>query len=564
MLSRRGKLFLLILALLLAAVVIPLAGCGSDESADLDPTKIAEYNKPGTVLVETIWTADVSFPELALDYDALVQYIINAALDGTIPVDATEDEIAAAMVAELVTYPENYLYASTEDRVTTMETSVYGSGFVIRDDGHVITNAHVVKKSDEELAAAMAEENAGELLMQDLAAFEEELGIDLPPEYEDYFLAAAADLYATYYTVSSPKSETSVFLVAVGDKSLSDAIPAEIMEVGDPTDMNEETGKDVAVLKVNESNMPTVPLGDDTDLMDGEQVLALGYPGVATFDYNFDLESEISPTLTQGTVSAQKTMSGGWEVIQTDAYITNGSSGSPLLNMKGEAIAVNTFGVGELSETTGEYQEKAGYNFAIPATVIKEFLDKANVEPATGTLTETYHEAIDLFMDKHYSAAKEKFQEIHDANSEFPYVQDYIEQSSAKISAGEDVSTFPVPIWLLAVIIGGIVVVVIIVIVLVVRSGGKDKGSPPQQPQASVTPPPAPAAPTEAAPAAPAAETPPATTDEAAATREMPATEVPTADDAAGPEPDRFCSKCGNEVGEGAEFCSKCGNPVGS
>ncbi|HDY69547.1 MAG TPA: trypsin-like serine protease, partial [Actinobacteria bacterium] len=422
--GRRSRiLFLSFTIVALVVTLILVAGCGTEESADLDPTKIAEYNKPGTVLVETVWTADVSFPELAIDYDALETAFINAVRDGTVSPDATTEEIATVLITELATFPELYLYATTEDRVTTMEASVYGSGFIVSDDGYVVTNAHIVKKSDEALAATMAEENAGELLQEDLAKFEEELGIDLPAEYEDYFLAAAADIYATYYTVSSPASDTSMYMVSVGDESISDAIPAEVVEVGDPMDIQEETGKDVAVLKVNKTNLPTVAMGDDKELMDGDQVLALGYPGTATFDYVLDINAELSPTLTQGTVSAKKTVSGGWEVIQSDAYTTNGSSGSPLLNMKGEAIGVNTFGAGDVNESTGEFEASPGFNFAIPATVINEFLNQANVEPAIGSLTDTYREAIDLYMDKHYSAAKEKFQEIYDANSDFPYVQ---------------------------------------------------------------------------------------------------------------------------------------------
>lgn len=559
--GRRSRiLFLSFTIVALVVTLILVAGCGTEESADLDPTKIAEYNKPGTVLVETVWTADVSFPELAIDYDALETAFINAVRDGTVSPDATTEEIATVLITELATFPELYLYATTEDRVTTMEASVYGSGFIVSDDGYVVTNAHIVKKSDEALAATMAEENAGELLQEDLAKFEEELGIDLPAEYEDYFLAAAADIYATYYTVSSPASDTSMYMVSVGDESISDAIPAEVVEVGDPMDIQEETGKDVAVLKVNKTNLPTVAMGDDKELMDGDQVLALGYPGTATFDYVLDINAELSPTLTQGTVSAKKTVSGGWEVIQSDAYTTNGSSGSPLLNMKGEAIGVNTFGAGDVNESTGEFEASPGFNFAIPATVINEFLNQANVEPAIGSLTDTYREAIDLYMDKHYSAAKEKFQEIYDANSDFPYVQDYIEQSSAKVSAGEDVSTFPA--WIIIVIIvAGVILtgVIVLVVILVTRKGGKKGGTPPGAPVAATAVP-------AAAPSAPAPEAgpPAAETGGDAATTEMPKPEAPATEDSGAADAGgaRFCSKCGNELDPGSAFCSKCGRQV--
>lgn len=564
----KRNLFLLT-ALILACTTVVIFGCGEDESGELDSTRIAEYNKPGTVLVETTWTADVYIPEVALNSEALYNFYLAALLDGTLPLDASDEEIAYATAYELANNPDIYLTATTEDRVTTMEVPVFGSGFIVRDDGIIVTNAHLVKKSEDELALAMAEANAAELLVDDLAAYEEMLGFDLDAEYEDLFYEAAANIYADYFSVSDSTSETRVYTVSVGDKSISDGLVAEVVEVGDPMNMAEETGKDVAVLRVNASNLPTVAVGEGSDLMDGEKVLALGYPGVATFDYSFDIDKEVAPSLTQGTISATKTMSGGWEVVQTDAYITDGSSGSPLFDMTGKAIAVNTFGVGEISEITGEYEEKAGYNFAVPVTVVKEFLDQANVTPATGTLTGTYHEAIDLFMDKHYSAAKEKFEEIRDANSEFPYVQDYIEKSSAKISAGEDISTFPIPTWLIIVIAAGVFVVIIIVVVLLVLKPGR-KGTPPGAGQAATPPPAAPAAPTGTPPAeTPTADTTPAAAPPAAPAAEAATTEMP-AGAAAGEAPagetggaeDRFCKKCGNELGPGSEFCSKCGNPV--
>jgi serine protease Do len=554
--SRSNRFLLGFFAIFLFASIL-LSGCGNDEAKQLDSTKIAEYNKPGTVLVETVWTADVTIPNLTLDEDALINYILGEVAAGRLSPNATEDDFATAAIAELITNPQLYLLAgpASEDRVTTMESSVYGSGFIVREDGYIVTNAHIVKKSNDEIAATMAEQNAGDLLQQDLADFESALGISLPTDYEDRFLEAAANIYGTYYTVSDPTSETKMYTVSAGDKSISDGTVCEIDEVGDPIDMNEETGKDVAILKVNQNNLPTVALGDDSGLMDG----------VATFDYSLDLSKEISPTLTQGVVSAQKTMSGGWKIIQTDATISNGSSGSPLLNTKGEAIAVNTFTVGEVSDVTGEYQAQAGFNFAVPASVVKEFLDKANVSPELGPLTKTYREGIDLYMDSHYSAARDKFKEIQEVDSEFPYINDYIENSSAKINQGLDKSTFPIPIWLLIIIVFAVLLVIAVALVLllvVIPRGKKKTPSPMPGPQAAPPTPQAPA-PTAAAPTTemPAAE--PAA-PEAAPPAEGTAPKPPeetTGTPAAGEE-HNFCSKCGQHLTPGDEFCAKCGTHV--
>ncbi|MHB1389662.1 MAG: hypothetical protein ACYCXF_00280 [Thermoleophilia bacterium] len=53
-----------------------LTGCGSEQSKTLDPPKIAEYNKPGTVYIETLWKADVTVSNLTINEQALTNKIL--------------------------------------------------------------------------------------------------------------------------------------------------------------------------------------------------------------------------------------------------------------------------------------------------------------------------------------------------------------------------------------------------------------------------------------------------------------------------------------------------------
>lgn len=556
----------LIIALLLALTGLAV-GCGEEKKA-LDSTTIAEYNKPGMVLVETVWTADVSLPEIALNEQALSDYLLAQIASGVIPVTATEEDLITEALAELLVNPQKYLVAGTVMRTTTMESSVYGSGFIVTEDGYLVTNAHIVKKSEDELKEQMAIEAGADQLLEDLASFETELGTTLPEDLADRFMSAAADVYASYLTVSKVSDEISMYMIAP-DGGLSDAIAAELIEAGDSIDMMEETGKDVAVLKVNEKNLPTVALGDDANLKDGEQVYALGYPAVATFGYEFDPD-EVSPTLTQGTISAQKTMKGGWKVVQTDAAISDGSSGSPLLNTKGEAIGVNTFSALQENEATGQIEFAEGYNYAMPSSVVREFLSKSNVNASLGPLTNRYREAIDLFNEEHYSAARDEFKQIQDTNSDFPYVKEYIEKSTANIDAGKDKSTFPIPFWVIIVGVVVIIGVVIVVLVLVLKKGGGKPGTPgagvtpPVQPRPAAPTPPKPAAPTPP-PAPPAPEPPAAETAETTEMKAPPAAEPEApagGGEAEAGEKPHFCSQCGHEIKADDEFCSSCGKHV--
>lgn len=559
--SRMPRNSLLIAAALFLTLgfLLIIAGCGEEaKKAELDPTTIGEYNKPGIVIVETTWTADVTVPDIDFDEQALFDYVLGQVDSGALSADMTDEELLNVLIAELATNPQYYVYALPADRETSMDSSVYGSGFIVTEDGSVLTNAHVVKKSEDELRTQMAIEAGSSFLLDDLQAFEDYLGVDLPTEYEDLFLETTASLYEQYMTVTSPEQESQMYLVNV-DGKLSDPVSVETVEVGDPIDMMEETGKDVAVLKVNEKNLPTVALGDDADLKDGEQAIALGYPAVATFDPGFDL-TNLAPTLTQGTISSQKTMEGGWKVIQTDATISGGSSGSPLFNSKGEAVGINTFGATELNEETGQVETQPGYNYAIPMSVAKEFLDKANVDPQIGPLTMKYHEAIDLYDSEKYSDARQLFQEIDEANTDYPYVDEYIENATAKINDGLDKSGSAIPAWLLIVLIaGGGVLVLGGGGFLFMKSRGKKAaaGTGAAGAAAEVTPQPAPkpaapAAPTEAAPAA----------TEPAPEPAAPAAPAAETGEAAGEDEINFCSKCGHELQPDDEFCSKCGHEV--
>ena len=119
---------------------------------------------------------------------------------------------------------------------------------------------------------------------------------------------------------------------------------------------------DVAVIKIDAKNLPTVALGDDERLRIGEWVLAIGNPLGLDF------------TITAGIVSAKGRNSNEVQVntgqksitdfIQTDAAINPGNSGGPLVNIRGEVIGINT----AIASQTGYY---AGYGFAIPVDLAR-------------------------------------------------------------------------------------------------------------------------------------------------------------------------------------------------
>lgn len=120
---------------------------------------------------------------------------------------------------------------------------------------------------------------------------------------------------------------------------------------------------DLALIKVEDKNMPYISIANSDSVKIGEWVLAVGNP--------FNLTS----TVTAGIVSAKarniNILGGGSAIesfIQTDAAVNKGNSGGALVNTYGELIGVNA----AIASTTGSY---SGYSFAIPSNIMKKVVD---------------------------------------------------------------------------------------------------------------------------------------------------------------------------------------------
>ena len=120
---------------------------------------------------------------------------------------------------------------------------------------------------------------------------------------------------------------------------------------------------DLALIRIDEKDLPSLAFGNSDDVKIGEWVLAVGNP--------FNLTS----TVTAGIVSAKArdinilgSRSSIESFIQTDAAVNPGNSGGALVNTRGELIGINA----AIASGTGNY---VGYSFAIPANIVKKVVD---------------------------------------------------------------------------------------------------------------------------------------------------------------------------------------------
>ena len=123
---------------------------------------------------------------------------------------------------------------------------------------------------------------------------------------------------------------------------------------------------DLALLKIEDTNLPFVKFGDSDQTKIGEWVLAVGNP--------FDLNS----TVTAGIISAKarninilRDVENNLQIesfLQTDAVVNPGNSGGALVNLAGELIGINT----AIATRTGTF---SGYSFAVPSTLVKKVMD---------------------------------------------------------------------------------------------------------------------------------------------------------------------------------------------
>jgi serine protease Do len=367
---------------------------------------------------------------------------------------------------------------NTYNTDTLFET---GSGFIISPDGYLVTNGHVV--------ADYHESNEDRL---ELNCFVDVLKKNFVPQVDKFNRPLSEQqkqqkLIQLYYKLR-PSAKISIKKDLTVALSNGELYPAEIKQYSPPitpgmigkadigtqfaipgTETKMETGKDVAVLKIEGRDLPTVQLGDSGNLQLGETIYVIGYPGVVNQHDYLSKRTLFDSTITSGHVSGSKLDVKGTPMIQTDTAITHGNSGGPAFNSKGEVIGIATLG------SADQRQEVQGFNFLVPVNTAKEFIRSTGVDLNVQSLfNKLWSEALDLYSIPNYKKTLNKIDEVNRLLPNMPDVK------KLQVSAQEKISTQKGGLPLVPIIIAvlGVIIVGGIVLFVILRRKGKKIPSP--------------------------------------------------------------------------------------
>jgi len=369
--------------------------------------------------------------------------------------------------------------------IVEVSSIAFGSGFIVTPNGYIVTNGHVVNDYESELEkvrpllnnyartiAKAIEEARGERLSDQ----------DIQGIFREVIAAYLTNkLKIQDYTV---RAYVGAGRVVSGIGNIGKLYTARIV-LSTPAER-----EDIAVLKIEINNAPSLKVSPQ-DVRIGDRVWALGYPGVVTFAEFLSAETLLEPTITSGVVSGYRLKVTGVNVMQSDVNVHHGNSGGPVVNSKGEVIAVTSFGAADPSDSG---RAVPGFNFFVPASIVAELLRRVNVNSEESYTIKLYEEGLRLYYERKYSEAIKRFQTVKNLYPGFPFIDDYISNAQAAILRGEEAST-----------INPVVVAAAVALVVIAAGGGvgfvllRRRSKPqPYTPQTPYQPPPRqPASPVE-------------------------------------------------------------------
>src|SRR3989475_12281819 len=272
-----------------------------------------------------------------------------------------------------------------------------GPGWFVSPSGWMTPNAHVVSPAHRP-PAWVADQQARRAVREACGG--------LPPET----LAAIA-------ARARVKLDPSISVILSNGVRLAPTVT----KYSPPVAAESMSGRDLALLKLDAADMPTLPLADSSNTQIGDKLHILGFPGVVLSHELLNASAKVEASVTSGAISGFKEDIANQPVIQTDAPAAWGDSGGPVVGSRGEVLGVLTF---VTLESDGQGGIVQGFNFVIPSTAVREFLKDTEVKlDETSAFNTAWHAGLADYFAGNYSRAEKHFAEANRLLPELPDVR---------------------------------------------------------------------------------------------------------------------------------------------
>ena len=196
------------------------------------------------------------------------------------------------------------------------------------------------------------------------------------------------------------------------------------------TDGETSWGRDVAILKVEQSPLQTVSLGSSAGLQSGAKLFVIGYPDIGVSQLFDDEELALTPTITSGIVSSRRTLNSGVEAIQTDAAINSGNSGGPLYDDEGSVVGIATF-----APTDRDIEQ---IQFGLPIEEATVFMDQLGIENTSSAMEADFDAGLEAYWRGDCETATERMEAVLDAAPHHPTARQFITDCETGQAPGQD------------------------------------------------------------------------------------------------------------------------------
>lgn len=262
-----------------------------------------------------------------------------------------------------------------------------GTGWFINPYGWVITNGHVVAPAhspketiSQELLERGVRQACGDVSDRDFTAAVARAKIKLDP---------------------------SISVILSNGMRLS----ASVVKYSPPVAGQQMSGRDLALLKLEAADMPTLKLGDSASTKIGDRIHIVGFPGVVLSHELLNASAKVEASVTNGAISGFKQDIANQLVLQVDAPAAWGNSGGPAVGSGGDVLGVLTFVSLDAGNQGGIVQ---GFNFVIPSAAVREFLQGTEVKlNEVSRFNTAWYAGLQDFFDGRYARGEKYFEEAN-------------------------------------------------------------------------------------------------------------------------------------------------------